>query len=117
MNAYFKSIIDSDSAPVVICDLNHMVVYMNPASIEYYKCNIVGKSIKVCHNNESNEKIDRVVEWFKKSPCNNKVFTYHSESQNKDVYMIALRDGEKLIGYYEKHEYRNAERGSLYNIQ
>ena len=29
--------------------------------------------------------------------------------------MIALRDAEgNLIGYYEKHEYRNREQGALY---
>lgn len=116
LSLFFKSIIDSDTAPVVICDLNHKVVYMNPASIEYYKCDIVGKSIKGCHNSESGEKIDRVVSWFQKSPLNNRIFTYHSESQNKDVYMIALRDGERLIGYYEKHEFRNAEKERLYNF-
>ena len=31
--------------------------------------------------------------------------------------MVALRDGEgKLIGYYEKHEYRNRETAKLYDI-
>lgn len=37
------------------------------------------------------------------------VYTFHNEKQNKDVYMVALRDESKLIGYYEKHEYRNSE--------
>ena len=36
--------------------------------------------------------------------------------QNKDVYMVALRDAGKLIGYYEKHEYRNAEMMKLYDL-
>ena len=32
------------------------------------------------------------------------------EKENKDVYMVALRDDSgALIGYYEKHEYRNPE--------
>ena len=35
---------------------------------------------------------------------------YYNYKQNKDVYMVALRDGEKLIGYYEKHEFRNREK-------
>ncbi len=34
-----------------------------------------------------------------------------------DVYMIALRGEQgELIGYYEKHEYRKAETGKLYDF-
>lgn len=117
LNSFFKSVIDADKAPVVICDLEHTVVYMNPASIARYHTDITGKSIKSCHNAESNEKIDRVVNWFKESKENNIVFTYHSDKENKDVYMVALRDDNgKLIGYYEKHEYRNKETAELYAV-
>ena len=30
--------------------------------------------------------------------------------------MVALRDEGKLIGYYEKHEYRNAETMKYYDL-
>ena len=33
---FFKSLIDQDLAPVVICDTGHTVVYMNPAAVEEY---------------------------------------------------------------------------------
>ena len=36
LNAYFKSVIDQDTASVVLCDLNHTIVYMNPAAIRNY---------------------------------------------------------------------------------
>lgn len=36
---------------------------------------------------------------------------------NKDVYRADLRDEGKLIGYYEKHEYRNTEKMKLYDLQ
>ena len=118
LTPFFKSIIDQDSAPVVICDSEHTVVYMNPASIARYHTDITGKSIKSCHNAESDEKIDRVVAWFKESKDNNIVYTYHSEKENKDVYMVALRDSNgTLIGYYEKHEYRNQETEELYKME
>lgn len=59
--------------------------------------------------------IDKVLSWFKKSSDNNIVFTYYNEKENKDVYMVALRDDAgKLIGYYEKHEYRNRETAKPY---
>ena len=35
-----------------------------------------------------------------------------------DVYMVALRDDNgTLIGYYEKHEYRNQETAELYKME
>ena len=117
INSFFKSVIDSDTAPVVICDLEHTVVYMNPASIECYRTDIIGKSIKSCHNAESGAKIDRVVAWFKESKYNNIVYTSRNDKENKDVYMVALRDDTgTLIGYYEKHEYRNRETAELYAL-
>lgn len=69
-----------------------------------------------CHNLDSVAKIEKVLQWFKKSQDNNLVYTFHSEKQNKDVYMTALRDNGKLIGYYEKHEYRNRETMKMYDI-
>ena len=112
---FFKGVLEQDEAPVVICDLDHTVVYMNRAAIARYHVDLTGKSLKNCHNAASNEKIDRVVEWFTKSNNNNKIYTSYNEKENKDVYMVALRDKDgTLIGYYEKHEYRNRETEPLY---
>jgi len=117
ISVFFKSIIDSDPAPVVVCDMEHTVVYMNPSSVARYKCDLTGKSIKACHNAESNRKIEQVVEWFQESPDNKSVYTYRNQKENKDVYMIALRDdGGRLIGYYEKHVYRTPETAPLYEM-
>ena len=117
-NIFFKSLIDADRAPVVICDLEHTVVYMNAAAISRYHVDLTGKSIKVCHNADSNEKIDRVLVWFLESRENNCVYTSRNDKENKDVYMVALRDGDgNLIGYYEKHEYRNRETAELYKME
>ncbi len=115
LNQFFKSVIDADTAPVVICDLSHTVVYMNIASIKRYHTDLTGKSLLQCHNAESNQKIERVVAWFKESKDNNIVYTSRNDKENKDVYMVALRDsGGELIGYYEKHEFRNRETKKLY---
>ena len=73
--------------------------------------------VKSCHPTAANEKIDRVLQWFEKSSENNMVYTYRNDKENKDVYMVALRSADgTLIGYYEKHEYRNRETGKLYDI-
>lgn len=118
---YFKSIIDEDKCAVVICNPEHEIIYMNPAAIARYEkrggAGLVGQSLLDCHNSQSREMIGKVVSWFKESEKHNRIYTYHNEKENKDVYMVALRDEEgSLIGYYEKHEYRNAETDSRYQF-
>lgn len=117
---FYKSIIDQDRSSVVICNTNHEIVYMNPAAIKAYSNRggekLIGQSIMSCHNAESQEKMKRVVDWFAKSPQHNIVYTFYNERQNKDVYMVALRLQEKLIGYYEKHEFRNRETMRRYDL-
>lgn len=121
LSPFFKSIIEQDLCSVVICNLEHVIIYMNPAAIQNYGkrggAALVGQSLLNCHNPESNAIIKRVVEWFAQSKEHNRVFTFHNEKQNKDEYMIALRDENgELIGYYEKHEYRNPEKGKRYDL-
>lgn len=119
ISQYFKSVLESDNAPIVICDLDHLIVYMNPAAKARYQKHgeLTGKSIFDCHNAESNEKIRLVAEWFKADKSHNRVYTFRNDKEQKDVYMIALRnDGGELIGYYEKHEYRANETMQKYNL-
>jgi PAS domain S-box-containing protein len=120
MLEFFKSIIDQDRCAVVICNLDHEIIYMNPAAAQYYGkkggASLVGTSIMDCHNQDSQDKMKRVVDWFAASPENNIVYTFHNEAQNKDVYMVALRSEGRLIGYYEKHEFRNSETMKVYDL-
>ncbi len=118
LNKLFKSIVKQDTAPIVICDLEHIIVYMNPSAKEHYHKDLTGSNLKDCHNEKSNKMIDKVVSWFGESKDNNIIYTYHNEKENKDVYMVALRDDDDaLIGYYEKHEYRNRETVGLYDFK
>ena len=121
ISKYFKSIIEQDRCAVVICNLENEIIYMNPTAIaRYQKCGgaaLIGKSLLDCHNPNSSKMIKKVVLWFAKSKENNIVYTSYNEKENKDVYMVALRDEDgTLIGYYEKHEYRNAETAKLYDF-
>lgn len=121
LSAYFRSIVDQDLCAVVICNLEHEVLYMNPAAKARYAkqggAALVGSNLLHCHNARSQEKIQKVLAWFQEDTEHNRVFTFHNEKENKDVYMIALRDETgRLIGYYEKHEYRDREQGELYHL-
>lgn len=117
---FYKSIIDQDKSAVVICNLEHEIIYMNPAAIASYAksggAKLIGQSIMDCHHAASKEKMEQVVEWFAAAPEHNIVHTFYNERQNKDVYMVALRANGALIGYYEKHEYRNRETMKLYDL-
>lgn len=121
LSKYFKSVIEQDTSAVVICNLNHEIIYMNPAAVQRYArhggAKLIGKSLLECHNEQSQKMIKKTIEWFKKSRSNNIIYTYRNEKENKDVYMVALRDdNETLIGYYEKHEYRNIETAEKYDF-
>ncbi|MBO7352346.1 MAG: hypothetical protein J6U12_05475 [Candidatus Methanomethylophilaceae archaeon] len=121
LSPFFKSIIDQDDAPVVVCDTMHIVVYMNPAAIEHYSerggAGIIGLHIFDCHSGKSNEIIRKVVDWFAASKDHNKVHTFYNSTENKDVYMVALRNDQgELIGYYEKHEFRSKDETGFYQF-
>ena len=118
---YFQSIVEQDRCPVVICDTAHTILYLNPAAKARYARRggggLVGQSLLACHGPASGEQIKRVVSWFQESPEHNIVYTYRSGKENKDVYMVALRSGDgALIGYYEKHEYRDYETSRPYAL-
>ena len=117
MTEFFKAVVDADDAPIVICDVNHIIVYMNLTAIKRYAKRggekLIGQSIFDCHNAHSKEIILSVFEKFQNDPSLNKVYTYTKNwgGEDSDVYIVALRDNTgTLIGYYEKHESRLHEK-------
>ena len=65
---YFKSIIDQDRSSIVICNLKHEIVYMNPTAIKNYEKRggekLIGRSLLNCHNAESVKRIQEIVDWL-----------------------------------------------------
>lgn len=121
LSQYFKSIVDQDRCAVVICNTAHEIIYMNPAAAERYArrggADLVGQSLLDCHNAQSVERIRKVTAWFEESTEHNRIYTFRDGKENRDIYMVALRDANgTLIGYYEKHEYRDVETCVLYDF-
>lgn len=121
LSQIFKSVIDEDRCVVVICNMEHQIIYMNPAACQKYSkrggAAMLGRSILDCHNEKSREMIVKVLEWFKSDKSHNRIHIYYNEKENRDTYMIALRDEQgEMIGYYEKHEYRNRDMEPFYNF-
>lgn len=111
---YFRSVLEQDLEPVVICDMNDIIIYMNPAAVDNYKKwggkALLGTSVLDCHKERSKRIIKSVVRWFGESVDNNIIHTVFEDDENKDIYMVALRDANSnLIGYYEKHECRTKD--------
>lgn len=122
LNAYFKSIIEQDREHVVICDLKHAILYMNPSAIRDYAkyggASLLGRSLMNCHNPQSVAAIQKVVDWFAADKSHNLIFTHYDAKHDRDVYMVALRaDDGNLIGYYEKHESRTRETMKRYDME
>ena len=119
MLQFFKSLIDQDGNPIVICDTEHVIRYMNPAAIAYYASYggdaLVGKSLMACHKPASREAIERILAWFRVDKGNNCVHTMYLPKEKLDVYVIALRDDNgELIGYYEQQIFREPDPAPLY---
>lgn len=119
LNQYFKSIIDLDMQPIVICNLQHEILYMNPTAVKRYEKSggekLIGRSLLDCHNPHSREIISSNIERMKSDITVNRIFELHSTRNggNNDVYTAAIRDENgELIGYYEKFEDKD-----LYNKQ
>lgn len=113
MMQVFKSVLDLDVMPIVLCDTNHTIIYMNKSAVKNYEKyggeKLLGQNLLNCHNEDSKRKINEMIEWFLKDKNNNKKFSCKSLKHgcNKDIYVVAIRDeNENLIGYYEKHEDR-----------
>ncbi len=113
MNEFLEAVVEADDQPVVICDAEHTIVYMNPTAIRRYEkrggAQLIGRSIFDCHNAHSKEIILSIFQRFQDNPGLNKVYTYtkQKDGEDSDVHIVALRNKSgELIGYYEKHESR-----------
>ena len=58
INKLLKSVLDQNRSPVVVCDIDHIIVYMNPTAISRYHNDLTGRSIKDCHPEKANIKAD-----------------------------------------------------------
>lgn len=119
---FLFSMAEEDHSSIVICNMEHEIIYMNPAAKEHYAkwggAQLIGQNLLWCHNADSRQKIEEVLAWFRESRDHNRIYTFYNEKEKKDVYMIALRDAEgELIGYYEKHEYRSRETMEMYQME
>jgi PAS domain-containing protein len=122
LNQYFKSLVDQDPDPIVICDLEHRIIYMNPTAVSQFAnrggAALLGKNLLDCHPPRAVEMINKTLEWFGQSRENNIVHSSYNPAKQRDTYMIAMRSEDgSLIGYYEKHVYRTTDTTEFYKFE
>ncbi|MBQ6212765.1 MAG: PAS domain-containing protein [Ruminococcus sp.] len=121
LSDFFKSYVDTEDTPVVMCSMDYKIVYMNPCAVERYEQyggkDIIGKTLLLFTGEEAKSKVDAVIEWFRESPENNVVFAMRDAENETDIYMIALRDEtSELVGFCSKHRRRTNDNNPLYEI-
>lgn len=116
---FFKGIIDSEEGPIVLCNLDYRIIYENPAAMLYYTpaAPITGKLLSTLMDEEMMSKVDMSVEWFKEDRKNNKVFAFHDDTNNMDMYILAIRNTKgELIGFYGRREDRTPDQGKIFDL-
>lgn len=102
---FYKSIIDQDRCAVVICNLEHEIIYMNPAAIENYSKRggekLIGQNLMDCHNAVSQEKIRQVVEWFAEAPEHNHFVKSEEHRHNHKDFMNSEEHRLASINFYK----------------
>ena len=121
IDKYLRAFVETDMNQIVICDTNHIIVYMNKVAIEKFSdlggADLIGKSLMQYLGVETQSRIEAIVSWFSESPDNNWVYTYRNEASQTDMYAVALRDENgNLIGYYEKRRSTFPETVELYHM-
>ena len=121
IDKYLRAFVETDMNQIVICDTNHIIVYMNKVAIEKFSdlggADLIGKSLMQYLCVETQSRIEAIVSWFSESPDNNWVYTYRNEASQTDMYAVALRDENgNLIGYYEKRRSTFPETEELYHM-
>lgn len=118
---FYERCMDTYESPLVICELDYKVIYMNDAAADSYSKfggkDLIGKSFSLVINEEWLSQLNVCIEWFKEDPGNNRVFSSHKEKENCDVYISAIRnDDGTLAGYCVRHICRDPEAGMPYEI-
>lgn len=119
MTDFFKGIVDTAEGPIVICDLDYKILYLNPCAMTHYKKagNMTGKHLELFLDEEMMSKVRMTLEWFKEDVKNNHVFVLHDNTCNGDMYMLAIRNAKnELIGFYGRLENRTCDTSKEFDI-
>lgn len=121
LSVYLEGLINAKPSPVVICDLDYRIIFMNEFAKKSYKKyggeKLIGQLLYNHCGLEAKTKIDMIIECFKENKDQNAIFGYHEDEDNTDIYIVAIRDSSrKLIGFTSIHENRTPDSSPEYQI-
>ncbi len=110
MEKLLENFANSIPDPVVITALDHTIRFVNRAAVELFKEDesLVGKSLFFCHNEESKQKIEAVLERLKNGEDEVQITSRQGENpeNRQHTFMRAIRKADgALVGYYERYMY------------
>jgi len=101
--SFYTALLNSMKDPILVADTNHIVQYMNNATIKHYDegKSLLQSNLLSCHNEESQKiMIDILAEM--QNGLEEKLIT---DNEKHRIFMRAVRDENgKLIGYFERYE-------------
>lgn len=103
----YKGILDSYPYPIVFVDNDYIIRFMNKnAKYHYYEernyDDLIGKSLFLCHHDQSKEKIMTAYEGIKN---NGKPVFIGVSTNNLRIYMQGVKnDRHEWIGFFERFE-------------
>lgn len=114
-----KSYADTEEFPLVICDMNYKIRYINYEALKRYERyggeEMIGRSLNVFMDEEAQSKVDMVIEWFKEDTAHNRILAVRDKRDNTDIYMCALRNTKgELIGFCSRHRSRKKDENTPY---
>ncbi|MBR1824490.1 MAG: hypothetical protein IJ779_09710 [Ruminococcus sp.] len=126
MTKCFKMIVDKSQSPIVVSTTDLRIVYANElAEANYKKAKIqyrraeqfTGNRIDMFFDEETMSRIYMAVEWFREDINNNRLFAFHTDWNNGDMYICALRDEDgSLEGFYSVIEVRSPDVSKEFDV-
>ncbi len=108
MFEYIKSLVDQMDKEIVICDLNHTILYMNQIAVKNYKtrfgADLIGKNLLDCHNENSCAIIKEKLAYAIENNLDSILITDKPDKHKKSYLTLIKDNDQKVIGYYERYK-------------
>jgi PAS domain-containing protein len=108
MDAYFAGLAERLPKEIVICDLNHTILYLNQTAREQYEprfgTDMVGKNLLDCHNPRSCSIIKEQLAYVLEHGLDSVLLTDRPDKKKKSYLTLIKNENGEAIGYYERYE-------------
>lgn len=101
-------LVDTLEKEVVICDMNHTILYMNQCAVKNYTerfgSDLIGKNLLDCHNENSCRMIKEKLDFAIQNNLSSILLTNKPDKGRKSYLTLIKDECDNPIGYYERYE-------------